>query len=49
MSLRLHFYFYGTIFIFIACNDLNAQNDNPATPVQSNELIRTSQSWDGVE
>lgn len=49
MGLRLHFSFIGTIFIFIACNDLNAQNDNPATPVQSNELIRTSQSWDGVE
>lgn len=43
------FTFIGTFFIFIACNDLNAQNDNPATLVQSNELIRTSQSWDGVE
>ena len=25
------------------------QNDNPAHSVQTTELIRTSQSWDGVE
>jgi len=34
---------------FTACK--NAQGDNPETPqqVESTELIRTSQSWDGVE
>ncbi len=39
----------GTMTIMMACNDANAQNENPATSVQSTELIRTSQSWDGVE
>jgi len=32
-----------------ACDKANAQNDNPASAVKSEELIRTSQSWDGVE
>ena len=33
----------------VACNNANAQNDNPADQVVSTELIRTNQSWDGVE
>ena len=32
----------------IACNEANAQ-ENPTPKVVSTELIRTSQSWDGVE
>jgi len=32
-----------------SCEEANAQNDNPAPQVVSKELIRTSQSWDGVE
>ena len=33
----------------ISCDKANAQNDNPEQQVTSEELIRTSQSWDGVE
>jgi quercetin dioxygenase-like cupin family protein len=32
----------------IACNDANADNTQPPK-VESTELIRTSQSWDGME
>ena len=32
-----------------ACKEAKAQEDNPAPKVVSTELIRTSQSWDGVE
>ena len=32
-----------------SCKKANAQEDNPAPQVVSTELIRTSQSWDGVE
>ena len=32
-----------------ACEKANAQEDNPVQQVTSEELIRTSQSWDGVE
>ena len=32
-----------------SCEKANAQSDNPAPKVVSTELIRTSQSWDGVE
>ena len=39
----------GTVAAVIACNKVNAQNDNPVQKVESSELIRTSQSWDGVE
>ena len=39
----------GTVAVVTACNNANAQNDNPAPKVESTELIRTSQSWDGVE
>ena len=31
-----------------SCEKANAQEDNPAPQVVSTELIRTSQSWDGV-
>ena len=31
------------------CQKANTQNDNAAQKVVSTELIRTSQSWDGVE
>ena len=34
-------------FTFTGCKDANA--DNPAAKVETTELIRTSQSWDGVE
>ena len=41
----------GTAAVMTACKDANAQNEAPATEqkVESTELIRTSQSWDGVE
>jgi len=40
----------GAMAITAACGQSNSQNDTPAAPaVQSTELIRTSQSWDGVE
>jgi quercetin dioxygenase-like cupin family protein len=32
-----------------ACKEAKANEDNPAPKVVSTELIRTSQSWDGVE
>ena len=32
-----------------ACKEAHAQEDNPVQQVTSEELIRTSQSWDGVE
>ena len=35
--------------VLTACKEAKAQEDNPAQQVQSTELIRTSQSWDGVE
>ena len=39
----------GTMAVVTACNKANAKNDEPAPAVKSTELIRTSQSWDGVE
>ena len=39
----------GTMAVVTACNKANAKNDEPAPSVKSTELIRTSQSWDGVE
>lgn len=36
----------------LSCNDAKAQNeggDEPSAEVKNEELIRTSQSWDGVE
>jgi quercetin dioxygenase-like cupin family protein len=35
--------------VLSSCKKANAQEDNPVQQVQSTELIRTSQSWDGVE
>ena len=31
-----------------ACKEAHTQEDNPVQQVTSEELIRTSQSWDGV-
>ena len=38
----------GTVAVVTGCKKANAE-DNPVATVQSTELIRTSQSWDGVE
>ena len=35
--------------ILTSCEKAHAQDDNPVQQVSSEELIRTSQSWDGVE
>ena len=35
--------------VLSSCKQPNAKEDNPAPKVVSTELIRTSQSWDGVE
>ena len=35
--------------VFTSCKKTRAQEDNPVQQVVSTELIRTSQSWDGVE
>lgn len=35
--------------ILTSCEEARAQDDNPVQQVSSQELIRTSQSWDGVE
>ena len=39
----------GTMAVVTACKEANTQNKDSVTSVQSTELIRTSQSWDGVE
>ncbi len=39
----------GIVGVVTACNDAKAQDGEPAPAVKSTELIRTSQSWDGVE
>ena len=39
----------GTLAVTTACKKANAQSEEPAQKVESTELIRTSQSWDGVE
>lgn len=39
----------GTVAVLTACKEAKAQNEAPEASVQSTELIRTSQSWDGVE
>ena len=39
----------GAAVSLASCNQAQAQKDNPAQQVVSTELIRTSQSWDGVE
>ena len=35
--------------VLSSCKKANANEDNPTQKVVSTELIRTSQSWDGVE
>ena len=35
--------------VLSSCKQANSKEDNPAQKVVSTELIRTSQSWDGVE
>ena len=40
---------YGTTFCLTSCKEAKAQEDTPVQQVVSTELIRTSQSWDGVE
>jgi quercetin dioxygenase-like cupin family protein len=39
----------GTMTFMTACKTTKALNDNAAQVVKSEELIRTTQSWDGVE
>ena len=38
-----------SLAILTSCEKARAQDDNPVQQVSSQELIRTSQSWDGVE
>lgn len=38
-----------SLAILTSCEKARAQDDNPVQQVSSEELIRTSQSWDGVE
>lgn len=40
---------FGIVIIITDCNKANTQEVNPAQKVISSELIRTSQSWDGME
>ena len=40
---------YGTSALMTACKEAKTNEDNPAQAVKSVELIRTSQSWDGVD
>ena len=35
--------------VMTSCKEARTQEDNAVKEVQSTELIRTSQSWDGVE
>ena len=35
--------------VLTACKEAHVKEDNPVQQVTSEELIRTSQSWDGVE
>lgn len=39
----------GISFGLTSCKEAKAQEDNSVQQVVSTELIRTSQSWDGVE
>ncbi len=39
----------GVVFTLTTCTDAKAQDDSSEQQVVSTELIRTSQSWDGVE
>ena len=39
----------GAMVFMTGCKEAKTQEDNPVQTVKSEELIRTSQSWDGVE
>ena len=39
----------GTTTVLTSCKEAKVNEDNPVQKVTSEELIRTSQSWDGVE
>ena len=39
----------GTAVFMTSCNEAKAQEDNTPQEVTSEELIRTSKSWDGVD
>ena len=39
----------GATAFMTSCKETKANEDNPVQTVKSEELIRTSQSWDGVE
>lgn len=39
----------GTTALMTSCKEAKANEDNAAPAVKSEELIRTSKSWDGVE
>ena len=39
----------GAMVFMTGCKEAKVQEDNPVQTVKSEELIRTSQSWDGVE
>lgn len=39
----------GTMAVVTSCEKANAQDNEGAPKVESTELVRTSQSWDGVE
>ena len=41
--------FCGTAAFMTGCKEAKAQEDNASQEVTSEELIRTSQSWDGVD
>ncbi len=47
--LVLSMVFCGTMAFMTACKTTNVANESAVKTVQSTELIRTSQSWDGVE
>ena len=49
MSWMLAAIFICGASVLNSCEKAHAQEDNPAPQVVSTELIRTSQSWDGVE
>lgn len=39
----------GAIILVVGCKETNGQENNSPKEVKSTELIRTSQSWDGVD
>ena len=49
MSWMLAAIFICGASVLNSCEKAHVQEDNPAPQVVSTELIRTSQSWDGVE